>query len=176
VGVVFHRLLQTIKLERDAFVWMDFNDRATGDGAILVAITQVLLALGTGVSIGHMLRNPLDIVAILLSGGVFWLLYSGATYAIVHYLLNGHGAFPMYLRISGFAYPTLLVLIFARLLFDYDQFALILVVGAAWFVVIVARGISYVSDLATSRALVAAVGGYVAVVIVQQIASNLRIF
>ncbi|KAA3635637.1 MAG: hypothetical protein DWP92_10710, partial [Armatimonadetes bacterium] len=63
MGVVFHRLLQTVKLERDAFVWLDFNDRATGDGAILVAITQVLLALGTGVSVGNLLRNPLDIVA-----------------------------------------------------------------------------------------------------------------
>lgn len=173
---MFHRLLQTVKLERDAFVWMDFNDRATGDGAILVAITQVLLALGTGVSVGNLLRNPLDIVAILISGAVFWLLYAAATYAIVRYLLNGHGAFPMYLRVAGFAYPTLLILIFARLLFDYDQFALMLIVGAAWFVLIVARGISYVSDLATSRALVAAIGGYVAVVVIQQIASGLRIF
>lgn len=176
MGVVFHRLLQTIKLERDAFVWMDFNDRATGDGAILVAITQVLLALGTGFSLWDLLRNPLGIVAILISGAVFWLLYSGATYVIVRYLLNGHGAFPIYLRIVGFAYPTLLLLIFARLLFDYDQFALILVVGAAWFVLIVARGITYAADLATPRALLAAIGGYVVVVVVQQIASSLRIF
>ncbi len=176
MGVVFHRLLQTIKLERDAFVWMDFNDRATGDGAVLVGITQVLLLLGTGVSVGDLVRNPLDLVAIFVSTAVFWLLYSGATYAIVRFLFNGRGEFPMYLRISGFAFPTLLLLIFSNLLFDDRQFALILILGGTWFVLIVARGITYASDLETPRALLAAVGGYVAVVVVQQIASSLRIF
>ena len=62
MGVVFSRLLQTVKLQRDAFVWMDFNDRATGDAAILGAeaaeasepaggatpdLEQRLLGLGT---------------------------------------------------------------------------------------------------------------------------------
>ena len=61
MGVVFSRLLQTIKLERDAFVWMDFNDRATGDAAILVAITQVLLAFANGVSLIGLL-NPATLI------------------------------------------------------------------------------------------------------------------
>lgn len=176
MGVVFHRLVQTVRLERDAFVWMEFNDRATGDGAILVGITQLLLALGTGIRLGDLLRAPLDIVSLLLFGAVFWLLYSGAVYVIVHYLLSGHGTFPIYLRITAFAYPTLLLLIFARLLFGHDQFGLVLLVGAAWFVFIVARGISYASDLATPWALLAAMGGYVVVVVIQQIAGSLRIF
>ena len=40
------RLLQTVRFERDAVVWMDFDDRATGDAFILVAVTRFLLFLG----------------------------------------------------------------------------------------------------------------------------------
>ena len=47
MGDVFKRLLQAIRLEREAFVWMDFNDRASGDGLILVAGTTLLFALAS---------------------------------------------------------------------------------------------------------------------------------
>jgi hypothetical protein len=173
LGVVFSRLLQTVKLQRDAFVWMDFNDRATGDAAMLVAGTQLLLVLGTGTSIGSLL-NPITLISVLIAGVFFWVIYSGATYLIVRYLFDGHGEFPIYLRITGFAYPTLLLLIFANLV--VDNFVLVLVLGAAWFVVVVATGITYMADLGREKAFAAAIGGYVAVTIIQAILSSIRIF
>jgi Yip1 domain len=173
VGVVFSRLLQTVKLQRDAFVWMDFNDRATGDAAILVAITQVLLALGTGTPITRLL-NPINLISVLISGLFFWVIYSGATYLIARYLLEGHGTYAIYLRITGFAYPTLLLLIAANVFLD--NFLLILLVGAAWFVIIVANGLNYTVDLPIQRAFAAAVGGYIAITIIQAILASVRIF
>ena len=173
LGVVFHRLLQTVKLERDAFVWMDFNDRATGDAAILVAATQILLSLGVGTSIGTLL-NPFNLVQVLISAMFFWILYSAAVYVIVRYLLDGHGSFPVFLRVAGFAYPTLLLLVFANLI--SDNFLVVLLLGAPWFVVIVARGVTYIADLDAPKALGAAIGGYVAVTIIQQILGGLRLF
>lgn len=173
MGVVFSRLLQTIKLERDAFVWMDFNDRATGDGAILVAITQVLLAFANGVSLIDLLI-PTNFIRIMISGLIFWLIYSGATYAIARFIFNGGGGYPFYLRVAGFAYPTLLMTIFGNFLFD--NFALVLLVGAALYVVIVATGVSYISDLDRVKSYGAAIGGYAAVVIIQSILSGFRIF
>lgn len=173
MGVVFHRLLQTVRLERDAFVWMDFNDRATGDAAILVVATQVLLSLGVGVPLIDML-NPLTLIQILISGAFFWVLYSAAVYLIVRYLFDGHGSFPVYLRVAGFAFPTLLLLVFSNFLFD--DFFLILLVGAPWFVLIVARGITYIADLHVPKAFAAAIGGYVAVTVVQLILGGLRVF
>jgi hypothetical protein len=152
---------------------MDFNDRATGDAAILVAITQVLLALGTGVSIGRLL-NPVNLVSVLISGLFFWVIYSGATYLISRYLLDGHGTYAIYLRITGFAYPTLLLLIAANIFLNI--FLLILIAGAAWFVVIVANGLNYTVDLPIQKAFLAAVGGYVAITIIQAILSSVRIF
>lgn len=180
VGVVFHRLLQTLKLERDAFVWMDFNDRATGDAVILVAGTQVLIALGTGTGIVS-LFNPVTLVSLMVSAAFFWLLYTAATYVIVTYLLDGHGTFALFLRVTGFAFPSLLLVIFSNLLLDSlsigpPSFALVLVLGAVWFVVIVSRGITYAADLPTPKALIGAIGGYVAVTIVQAILGGLRLF
>ncbi|MGI9666599.1 MAG: YIP1 family protein [Acidimicrobiia bacterium] len=172
LGVVFSRLLQTIKLERDAFVWMDFNDRATGDAALLVAGTQVLMALGSGRSILDLL-NPFTLISLLLSGLFFWVVYSGLTYAISKYLLNGHGTFATYLRLTGFAYPTLLLIIFGN--FVFDNFALVLLVGAAWFVVIVANGLTYVADIALQKGFLAAIGGYIALVVIQSIVAGIRI-
>ncbi len=152
---------------------MDFNDRATGDAAILVGITQILLEFAGGTSIIGIL-NPITLIQALLSGAIFWLLYSGATYAISRYLLDGQGTFAPVLRVTGFAYPTMLLLIFGNLLFD-NTF-LILLVGGAWFVVIVASGLMYLADLSLQKALLASIGGYAAVVIIQTILGGLRVF
>lgn len=152
---------------------MDFNDRATGDAAILVGITQILLSFGTGRSIGWLL-NPLNLIEVLIAGAFFWLLYSGITFLIVRYLFDAYGTFPIFMRITGFAFPTLLVIIFAT--FVTDNFLLTLIIGAGWFVVIVARGISYIADLDATKSFLAAIGGYVGVVIVQSILSGLRLF
>ncbi len=173
MGVVLNRWLQAIRLDRDAFVWMDFNDRATGDAAILVGVTQILLALGTGSSIVDLI-NPLRLATLLINGFFFWVLYSGAVYGVSKYLFQGHGTYAPVLRITGFAYPTVLIIVFVNLFVSSGL--LVLLIGGAWFVVVVANGMSYVADLPIEKAFGAAIGGYVLLVIVQTIMSGLRIF
>jgi len=152
---------------------MDFNDRATGDAAMLVAGTQVLIAIGLGLSLGELI-NPLTLANILLGGLFFWVVYSGATYAVSRFLFDGHGTYAIYLRITGFAYPTLLVLIFVSLFISNPLLAL--VAGGAWFVVVVANGLSYTVDLPLPKAFVAAIGGFVVVVIVQAVFGSILAF
>lgn len=166
MGVVFSRLLQTVKLKRSAFVWMDFNDRATGDAAILVVLTQILMTLGFGTSFVRLL-NPFMLIQVLLGALFFWVVYSGGVYLIGRYLFDVSGQYAIYLRITGFAYPTLLLSVFVVLFVPNALLALIL--GGAWFVVIVANGLTYTVDLSIKMAAVAAVGGYVLIVIVQAI-------
>lgn len=166
MGVVFSRLLQTVKLKRDAFVWMDFNDRATGDAAILVVLTQILMTLGFGTSFVRLL-NPFMLIQVLLGALFFWVVYSGGVYLVGRYLFAASGQYAIYLRITGFAYPTLLLSVFVVLFVPNALLALIL--GGAWFVVIVANGLTYTVDLSIKMAAVAAVGGYVLIVIVQVI-------
>jgi len=48
MGAVLQRFIETIRFDREAFVWMEFNDRATGDALILVVITQVLMLIAGG--------------------------------------------------------------------------------------------------------------------------------
>ena len=170
MGVVLSRLLQTVKLQRDAFVWMDFNDRATGDAAILVAGTQVLIALGLGLSLGQLI-NPLTLANVLLGGLFFWVVYSGATYGVARFLFDGHGTYAIYLRITGFAYPTLLVLVFVNIFVSNPLLALI--ASGAWFVVVVANGLTYVADLSITKAAASAIGGYVLMIVVQAIFGNI---
>ena len=173
LGVVFSRLFQAIRLDRDAFVWMEYNDRATGDAAMLVGGTSILLALGSGATLSDLL-NPIRLIGVVLSAFVLWLIYTGAVYLISTYLLDGHGTFATLLRITGFAFPTLLLLIFTNIVFD-NTF-LILVTGGAWFIVVVGSGLMYASDLSRDRAFIAAIGGWVAYVILQAILAGIRIF
>ena len=165
----FRRLLQAVRLQRDAYVWMDFNDRATGDALIFVAITTVLLLLGAGESLLGLTLSASGIqllISALISNAVFWLAYSGLSYAIARFFLQAGGTFALYLRIAGFAYPTLLLTIFTvRLVSGFIAFLL----GAVWFLAVMAYGVRYASDLSNERSFLVAGGGLVAWVIVSSI-------
>ena len=162
VGEALNRLLQAVRLDREAFVWMDFNDRATADALIFVVATRFLILLGGGWTILGLTTSTSGLRLLILSmlnALIFWLIYSGLTYAITKYLLDGAGQFAVFLRMSGFGYPTLLLTIFtARLgLEPIAAFAL----GSVWFVAVVTRGVTYEADLPPQRAVLAAAGGLV---------------
>lgn len=152
---------------------MDFNDRATGDAAILVAITQVLVSLGLGGSL-IALVNPLTLLQLLLSALFTWVVYSGAVYLVSRYLLDGSGHYSIYLRITGFAYPTLLLFVFTAFFVQNTTLAFLL--GGSWFVVVVANGLTYTVDIALPKAAVAAIGGFVTIVIAQAIFGSIFTF
>ncbi len=165
MGAVLHRLLQTIRFERDAYVWMDFNDRATGDALILVVVTEVLLILGRGGSVLGLVTGLPFVLRELLGAIVFWLVYAAIAYAAVRYLFRGDGSYATVLRITGFGYPTMLLLLFTgRVLPVFPLLAFLL--GAAWFLAIVAYGLHHVSDLPLGRAAGAAGLGIVGWVVV----------
>lgn len=162
--------LKVIRFERDAYVWMDFNDRATGDATILVAITQVLMFAGIWGGHSSLFFPSLweVLLRFVLGGLVIWFVYSAATFAIVRFLIQGHAEFATYLRFAGFAFPTrLLALAVVQLLGKPSTLAMAL--GSVWFVAIMARGIEYHSDVGPDRSWPAAVGGLVGAIIVNSI-------
>lgn len=152
---------------------MDFNDRATGDAAILVGMTQILISLGLGRSLIDLL-NPLTLIQLLLSALFTWVIYSGAVYVVSRFLLDGSGSYAIYLRITGFAYPTLLLFVFTAIFISNTTLAFLL--GGAWFIVIVANGLTYTVDIPLPRAVGAAIGGFVVVVIAQAIFGSILAF
>lgn len=180
MGEVLHRLVQTIRLQRDAFVWMDFNDRATGDALVLVVVTRLLLYLGSG---GSLLGLVLDLPAILFTlvdAAFFWVVYSGLVYLAVRYLLEGDGGYPFFLRLAGFAYPTTLLVLFTLRVvpaFGGPSGGLLaLLLGFGWFLVVVAYGVHYVADLTLGRSAAAVGIGFVGWVVLQSILSGFRVF
>ncbi len=173
MGVVMSRLLQTVKLQRDAFVWMEFNDRATGDAAILVAVTQVLLSLGLGRSLISLL-SPVTLVQLMLSALFTWVIYSGAVMLVSRLIFDSSGQYAIFLRITGFAYPTLLLVVFTSILISNASLAFL--AGGVWFVAIVANGLTYTVDLPMQKAAASAIGGFVVLVVAQAILGSILSF
>lgn len=171
MGAVFQRFIEAIRFDREAFVWMEFNDRATGDALILVVITTVLQLIAGGTPLLGFVANFNAVLGVIVSTIIFWLVYSGIVFAIAKYLFRGDGIFAYYLRLTGFAFPTLLLLIFTTRLPINDSLAALL--GSLWFVAVVAYGSHYVADLPLSRAAVASIGGYVGWVIIASIRAGL---
>jgi len=174
MGVVLNRLLQTIRFDRDAFVWMDFNDRATGDALILVAITEVLIIIAGGTPLFGLVTGLADVLYALLSTVMFWLIYSGLVYAIAVYLFRGDGQYAIYLRIAGFAFPTLLLTIATTQIFGTGLIGVL--VGSLWFLLVVAYGTHYISDLPLDRSIVAAVLAWAGWIVVSSILGGLSLF
>jgi len=170
MGEILKRFLQTLRLEREAFVWMDFNDRATGDAFILVAITGLLKFAGFFGGLRSLFNlGAWDaLLEFALSALIVWLLYSGIAWALVRYVVQAGGDYATYLRFTGFAYPTTLLALAAAYAMNRTgiiTFAL----GFAWFVFIIARGIEYESDLPRERALLVAVGALAGLIVVNAI-------
>ncbi len=174
MGVVLNRLLQAIRFDRDAFVWMDFNDRATGDALIIVAITQVLFLFAGGTSLFGLVTGLSSVLYALLSAVMFWLIYSGLVYAVVAFLMRGDGHYPVYLRMAGFAFPTLLLTIATTQILGSGLIGTLL--GSLWFLLVVAYGTHYISDLPLDRSIVAAVLGWAGWIVVSTILGGFSIF
>ena len=174
MGVVLNRLLQTIRFDRDAFVWMEFNDRATGDALIIVAVTELLFLVAGGTPLFGLVTSFTAVMSSLLSTIMFWLIYSGLVYAIVKFLFRGDGDYPIYLRMVGFAFPTLLLTIATTQIFGNDLIATL--VGSLWFLLVVAYGTHYVSDLPLDRSIVVAVLGWAGWIVVSTILGGLSLF
>lgn len=170
MGEVGKRFLGTIRMEHSAFVWMDLNDRASGDALILVAITQVLLFAGILGGLGSILHlGLLELLIRFVFGGLIqWLVYAGVVWAIVRYVIQTRGDYAFYLRATGFAFPTRLLIVAAVVVFDRLD-AVAFIIGSVWFLAIVVRSIQYESDLAVDRAWFVAVGALAGVVVLNAI-------
>jgi hypothetical protein len=170
MGEVASRFLQTIRLERKAFVWMDFNDRATGDALILVGVTQILMFAGLAGGLRSVLNVRLwdFLIQLVLAGLVQWLLYSAIAWALVRYVVQGSGKYSTYLRFTGFAYPTTLVTLAVAIVLG-ETGIISFIAGFVWFLAIIARGIQYESDLSPDRAWFVAIGALGGLLIVDAI-------
>jgi hypothetical protein len=141
---------------------MLFNDRATGDALLLVAVTQVVVWLGLGVPGGFD-----GFVRSLFGGAWLWIIVSGIAWAVARYFLDGDGSYAPVMRVVGFAFPTRILLILVGYLDIPWQAGLI--VGNLWFLFVIAAGVGVVMEIPRQKAAVAAaagLGGYLIIELV----------
>ena len=108
------------------------------------------------------------LIRLVLAGLVQWLLYSAIAWALVRYLVQASGQYATYLRFTGFAYPTTLITLAVAILIG-DTGLIPFILGFAWFLAIIARGIEYESDLSTDRAWFVAIGALIGLILVNAI-------
>ena len=149
---------------------MDLNDRATGDALILVVVTRLLILAGLGfglLGLATSLSGLEVLIRSMLNAAVFWLGYSGITYAAARFMFDGDGGYATVLRVAGFAYPTLLLVLVTSRMFSNGMIAFL--VAAIWFLVIVAHGVRAVFDLSLEKSLAASALGLAGWIVVASI-------
>ncbi len=160
-NVVVQRVLGAARFDRESYLWMLWNDRAGGDAAILVLITQALLTLGlVGLDVGLFLR-------LFISGLFFWLIYAGLTYAVAKFIFEGGGQFGGVMRIAGFAFPTTILVLAFRFIFDDARLAYL--ASLVWFVAIVAHGLKEAMDLPMEKSWMSAGAGVLGFLVVSSV-------
>jgi hypothetical protein len=144
VETAISKIVGVARFDRESYLWILWNDRAGGDAAIIVMVTEVLIAIGVVRSF-----NLLLLLTSLLSGLIAWLIYTGITWAAGKYLLDGYGNFAGVFRIAGFAWPARL-LILAFIFFLPGPLAFL--AGSVWFLAIVAFGLKEAMELPQEKA------------------------
>lgn len=149
---IVNRTIQAALLRRDAFLWMYFESSATGDALILVGATGIILALAGPASFSVSL-----FFEVLINSLFMWLIVTALVWAAAKFVLDGNGEYATVLRVVGFATPTLLIWLVTVRVFD-NAFGVIL--GAAWFLAVIAAGLQVVMEMPADRAWAAAGMGF----------------
>ena len=164
-GTIINKIVGGARFDREAYLWMLWNDRAGGDAVIIVLVTQALLTLGlVGFNVTNLLR-------LFISGLFFWLIYAGIAWAAGKFLFEGSGNFGGVLRISGFAFPTLLLV----LAFDFilGDARLAYLASLIWFVAIVAHGMKEALELPIEKGALSAMAGVLGYLVVNSVLAGI---
>lgn len=153
------RAIDAALLRREPYLVMVVRPDGVADGAMVVAIVHALLMIplvidGIGV---------LTAARVILYGLVNWIVLSGLVYLIGKYFLEGDGSFQGTMAATSIGYPVLLAAIILAPFLRPLQAQLIV---SIWLVATVWMAARAALDLPMARAAAAAVGGWVAFVVV----------
>jgi hypothetical protein len=156
---MIRRAIQAALLRRDPYLVMVVRPDGVADGAIIIAVVHAILMIpvlfdGFGL---------LTAVRVILYGLVNWIIPSGMVYLIGKYGLEGDGSFPGTMAATSIGYPVLLASLFLAPFLSPLEAQLIV---SIWLVATVWMAARAALDLQPGPAAIAAVGGWVAFVIV----------
>lgn len=154
--------IKAAQLRRDPYLRMVLAGDGVADGAIVVAVVNTILMVPLLVD-----GIPLFTAArVILSGMFSWIILSGLVYLIGRRMLEGYGSFPGVMAATSIGFPVLLVaLVLAPFV---DPFTAQLIVSA-WLVLTIWVAAQVSLELAKDKAAMAAVGGWIAFVVIRAI-------
>ncbi len=157
-NVIAQRVIGAARFDRESYLWMLWNERASGDAALLVLGTDLLVGIGL---VGLDLTGLLSWI---LAGLIFWLVYSGIAWAAARHLFGGSGQYIGVMRIVGFGYPTRLLILAFVVLMEPSIIAVVL--GTLWLVAIVANGLKEAMEVTLEQGIMAAALGVLGYLVV----------
>jgi hypothetical protein len=146
-------------LRRDPYLRMVIARDGVADGAIVVAVVHLVLTVPLFLAGG----GPFTAIRAVLGGMVTWIILSGLIYLIGKHGLEGDGSFPGTMAAVSIGFPVLLSsLLLAPFIDAFTAYLLVSawLMGTLWVAARVAL------ELDAGRGAVAAVGGWVAFLIV----------
>ncbi len=148
-NVIAQRVIGAARFDRESYLWMLWTERASGDAALLVLGTDLLVGIGL-VGIG----DVFGLLSWILAGLIFWLVFSGIAWAASRHMFGGSGQFVGVMRIVGFGYPTRLLILAFVVLGTPGIMAVVL--GTLWLVAIVGNGLKEAMEVSLEHGLVSA--------------------
>lgn len=153
------RAIDAALLKREPYLVMVVRPDGVADGAIVVAVVHALLMI-------PLVLDGIDVLVaarLILYGLVNWIVLSGLVYLIGKHFLEGDGSYPGTMAATSIGYPVLLAAIVLAPVLHPLQAQLIV---SIWLVATVWMAARAALDLPKVRAAAAAVGGWVAFVVV----------
>jgi len=153
------RAIDAALLKREPYLVMVVRPDGVADGAIVVAVVHALLMI-------PLILDGIGVLAaarVILYGLVNWIVLSGLVYLIGKYVLDGDGSFPGTMAATSIGYPVLLAAIVLAPFLRPLQAQLIV---SIWLVATVWMAARAALDLPKLQAAAAAVGGWLAFVVV----------
>ena len=153
---IVDRMRGAAMLDVATYEEVEHDDEATGQAAVVVVIVAVCSAIGA------VWRGGPSIIMAPVSAILGWLLWSAITYLIGDKLLGGTATWGELLRTIGFAQAPGVLMIFGIIPI---LGGLVRVVVAIWLLVAGVVAIRQALDFSTGKAIVTALLGWVALVV-----------
>lgn len=152
------RMMGAALIQRDVYAEVEEDTGATPQAAIVVGIAAIAAAIG-GAAVG-----PAAIIGGLISAYIGWLVWSAVTYLIGDKLLGGTATWGELLRALGFAQTPAVLLVLALIpLLGW----LVTAVVAVWLLIAAIVALSEALDVGVPRAILTAVLGWLAFLVLR---------